>query len=176
MHERHDLARGERANIYLPRTEIIERHDGQVHDEHEQRHDRAHQTTDLDVGIRQVAIDLAEALALKIFLVVCANRPDALQLFAHNAVHRIDAALERTQERHADLQEERHDDDNDRDHHEDEQRHFGVREKRHDHRTDEHDRGHDRHGNEHLQESFDLLSIVGVTRDERGGAEGLEFR
>lgn len=30
--------------------------------------------------------------------------------------------------------------------------------------TDEHDRGHDRHGDEHLQESFDLLDIVGVTQ------------
>lgn len=134
MHERHDLACCERTNIYLPRTEVIERHDGQVHNEHEQRHDRTHQTTDLDVGIRQVAIDLAEALALEILFVVRANRSDALQLFTHDAVHRIDTALERTQERHADLQEKRHDDDDDRNCHEDEQRHFGVREKCHDHR------------------------------------------
>src|SRR5690554_2450912 len=167
---------GQGADLHQPgvHAQAAEPEDGDGAEVQHQTHEREHGGHPLahverDVG--ELAVGLPEALGFVRLANEGADDADTADLLAHDLVHPVDALLHHLEARHRPPDDEAHGGGQHGHRYGHQPGEAHVLSQGHDQPTHGHDGGGDQHREGHVEQGLDLQHVVGVAREQRGGAE-----
>ena len=175
LHEGRQVADRQLAAVHQVAPEPEDRDRRQVHDQQHGRERDGEQAVDAERSRGEVVVRLLETAALEVLADEGADHANAGDLLAHHLVDAVDLALHQPEQR------DRLDEQEGKDcgeHRDDKDQHRGelhVRTQSHDHAADGRDRRAHHHRERDLHEKLNLLHVVRVASDQRGGADAVHL-